>query len=97
MVKACEGNYFLATFNAVLANVMGVFLSPALIYLILSVQPSVPFYVTLQNLALMVIAPLFAGKILEMFVLKKILEKYPKIPWGESEYNLHLFFWLLTR
>eukprot|EP01091_Cochliopodium_minus_P019659 TRINITY_DN833_c1_g1_i1.p1 TRINITY_DN833_c1_g1~~TRINITY_DN833_c1_g1_i1.p1 ORF type:complete len:368 (+),score=74.41 TRINITY_DN833_c1_g1_i1:137-1240(+) len=88
--KMAGGNFIVASFNSIVSNLVGVFLTPAILYLLLPESPTTPVYNVLRDLSYMIIIPLIAGKIMEVLILHKIMNKV-NIPFGLITKFLLLF------
>eukprot|EP00957_Ditylum_brightwellii_P053660 4065751-Ditylum_brightwellii.AAC.1 len=68
LTKSSGGDEASAVFNAAFGNLVGVFLSPALILAYLGVEGSVNLAKVFTKLALRVVLPIAIGQILQKFV-----------------------------
>ena len=64
LTVAAEGNASSALFNATMGNIIGVFVSPLLIFGMLDIQGSVSYADVLLKLTYQVVVPLVAGQLL---------------------------------
>ena len=80
LTKSAGGEEASAVFNAAFGNLVGVFLSPALILGYLGVQGSINLGTVFMKLGLRVVLPIFIGQILQKFVppAKEFVKRYKK-------------------
>ncbi|KAI6657457.1 Sodium/bile acid cotransporter 7 isoform X1 [Oopsacas minuta] len=76
LTKAIGGNEPASILNSALGSFLGVFFSPALIYLSLGLTTSVPFLSIIQSLTLTVLCPLVLGQLLRHFWIEDMLDPY---------------------
>ncbi len=80
--QASGGNVVATTFNAALGNVMGIFLSPLLLSLLLQTTgrmiPLEELFAVLRSLFLLMLLPIVLGQVLRRFSVK-LLQHYGKI------------------
>jgi len=69
--RSSGGDEALAIFNAVLGNVLGVFLTPYLLLRLVGTSGTVSALATLQKLATKVLLPLMAGQLLRPLLLRR--------------------------
>lgn len=92
LTKLAEGNEAATLFNATLANLAGIFLSPMLMYLYLHTSASIPFGQIILVLLLTVVLPLIVGQIIRLLLRGRFISS---VPWGVVTY-LILFFIVFT-
>ncbi|TPX63975.1 hypothetical protein CcCBS67573_g08527 [Chytriomyces confervae] len=83
MTKQAGGDEAGALTNAVIGNVLGVFISPSLIFAYVGELGSAPlnYATTFQNLAITVVGPLIFGQVIQLI--------FPKLmPWLQARMNL---------
>jgi len=68
LTQQSKGNEAAAVFNAASGNVLGVFVTPALIFLLVGEASNIDFATVLLKLALKVLAPLAAGQLIQYCV-----------------------------
>ena len=80
LTKSAGGDEAAAIFNAAFGNLMGVFISPALILMYLGVSGEVDLGKVFFKLGLRVVLPLFVGQVLQKFVppAKEFVKRYKK-------------------
>jgi len=80
LTKASNGEEASAIFNAAFGNLVGVFLSPALILMYLGVQGQIDLGNVFMKLGLKVVLPIAIGQVLQKFVppAKEFVKKYKK-------------------
>ena len=80
LTKSAGGDEAAAVFNAACGNLVGVFLSPALILMYLGVTGEVDLGGVFFKLGLRVVLPIFIGQLLQKFVTpaKEFVKRYKK-------------------
>ncbi|KAL7520929.1 hypothetical protein ACHAWX_005621 [Stephanocyclus meneghinianus] len=80
LTKSAGGNEAAAIFNAAFGNLLGVFLSPALILLYLGATADIDFADVFFKLGLRVVLPIVIGQLLQNFVppAKEFVKRYKK-------------------
>jgi sodium/bile acid cotransporter 7 len=73
LTAIARGNTAAALFNAALSNILGVFLTPILVHLLMrSTGQSAPFGPLLLKITLLTLLPFFTGMLLRRFVLERV-------------------------
>jgi sodium/bile acid cotransporter 7 len=90
LTKSAGGDEAAAVFNAAFGNLVGVFLSPALILLYLGVTAEIDLGDVFLKLGLRVVLPIVIGQILQKFVhpAKEFVKQYKKYFKQAQEYCL---------
>jgi solute carrier family 10 (sodium/bile acid cotransporter), member 7 len=92
--KAAGGNEAVAVVNSVIGNVLGVFLSPALLLLYLGRSSSAPYSKVFQDLGITVIAPLIVGQILQFLLPEPMKKLQQRVKFGVvSSFCILLLVW----
>jgi sodium/bile acid cotransporter 7 len=78
LTKSAEGDEAAAIFNAAIGNLVGVFLSPALILMYLGVSGQIDMGDVFFKLGVRVVLPVFVGQVLQHFVTpaKEFVKRY---------------------
>lgn len=90
LTKSAGGDEAAAIFNAAFGNLVGVFLSPALILMYLGVRGEVDLGSVFYKLGLRVVLPIFIGQVLQHFVppAREFVKRYKKHFKRAQEYCL---------
>ncbi|XP_065845660.1 sodium/bile acid cotransporter 7-B-like [Oscarella lobularis] len=80
LTKAVGGNEAAALFNSAFGSILGIFVTPGLLLLLVGTSANVPFQSVLGTLGSTVMAPVVVGQILRMYI-KEFLDKV-NIPFG---------------
>ncbi|KJE89027.1 solute carrier family 10 [Capsaspora owczarzaki ATCC 30864] len=72
LVKAIGGNEAASIFNSALGSLMGIFITPMLLYALVHVSSAVPFMSAVISLSISVIVPIIVGQFARRFVWKAI-------------------------
>ena len=95
MTKNALGNEYAALLNAVIGNIFGIFISPALIYYFMknpifnslsnidNTEGQIDYFHVIQNLCLSVLIPLFIGQIIHLIWTKQIMNLREKLYFTE--------------
>lgn len=92
MTKNAGGNEYVALLNAVIGNLMGIFLSPALIFFLMKnssfdkfddQQGQFDYLRVIRNLSLTVLLPLFVGQLIHLIFTERVLRWKEKFYFAE--------------
>ena len=92
MTKNAGGNEYVALLNAVIGNLMGIFLSPALIFFLMKnssfdqfdeQQGRFDYLRVIRNLSLTVLLPLFVGQLIHVIFTERVLRWKEKFYFAE--------------
>ncbi|KXZ52329.1 hypothetical protein GPECTOR_10g961 [Gonium pectorale] len=81
--KQSGGNEAAALVNAVIGNIIGIFVSPAWLYLYLGKSGQAPYQDVIKQLAITIIAPLVVGQLVQYFFPNLVKKAQEKLNFGK--------------
>ncbi|GIL97171.1 hypothetical protein Vretimale_2905 [Volvox reticuliferus] len=81
--KQSGGNEPVALVNAVLGNIIGIFVSPAWLYLYLGKSGQAPYADVIKQMAITIIAPLIVGQIVQYIFPNPVKKAQEKVNFGK--------------
>jgi len=81
--KLAHGNEALALVNAVLGNLIGIFLTPAWLTVYLDATGSVPYATVIRLLVITVVAPLVVGNVLQYVFPQRVASLQKRVNFGK--------------
>jgi len=79
ITKSIGGNDAGAIFNSALGSFMGIFVTPALLLMLVGVSGAVPIMNIINTLSITVVLPLFAGQLVRMYIKDWLEETKPPL------------------